>query len=63
MFDLMMPANSKEFFKYMVAIATFDLVPTEGVMGMIEVYIKTTRFEGDIKDTFQEFDYATTDPI
>ena len=63
MFDLLMPANAKGFFKHIVAIATFDLVPTEGIMSWIEQFLETTRTEGDINNTFEEFDYATTDPI
>ena len=43
MFDLLMPANTKYFFKFVVTIATFDLIPTEGILSWVGSHIRASK--------------------
>ena len=45
MINVLMPANCQLLFSYVVKIATFDLIPVDGIMEWIDKVVKT---ENDI---------------
>ena len=63
MFDLKMPANAKLFFKILVTIATFDVIPTDAIMDWIGQYIRASHVINETPQNFVEFDYVDSDPI
>ena len=58
-----MPANCKEIFKVVVMIATFDMLPIDGIMEMLDLSDYTDTFEKPLPENFSEFGYETSDPI
>ena len=63
MFNLMMPANAKYFFKFVVAIATFDLIPVDGLMDWVGQYIRASEIINETPQNFVDFDFVNSDPI
>ena len=47
----------------MIKIATFDVIPVDGVMEFIEKYVHGTDDSAMIPEVFHNFNYSSTDPI
>ena len=63
MFDLTMPANAKLFFKILVTIATFDVIPSDAIMDWIGQYIRSSHVINETPQSFVEFNFEDSDPI
>ena len=63
MFDLMMPTNATFFFRFVVAIATFDVIPVDGLMDWIGTYIRASQVANETPKSFVDFDFSDSDPI
>ena len=63
MFDLMMPANAKQFFKVLVTIAVFDVIPTNGLMDWVGKYIRASKITNETPANFVDFEFEDSDPI
>ena len=63
MFDLMMPKNAKEFFKVLVTIAVFDVIPTNGLMDWAGNHIRASKVKNETPENFVDFEFEDSDPI
>ena len=63
MFDLQMPTNAKEFFKVLVTIAVFDVIPTDGLMEWVGNYIRASKIVNETPKNFIDFEFEDSDPI
>ena len=58
-----MPANCQLLYGMLIKMATFDIVPVDGIMDFIASYLTTTDDSSLIEDHFIGFGFETTDPI
>ena len=63
MINVLMPANCQLLFTVVVKIATFDLIPVDGIMELIGRNLHTSQDAYKMPGNFEEFGYETTDPI
>ena len=61
--NVLMPANCQLLFTVVVKIATFDLIPVDGIMEEIKTHIKTAKDSYTMPENLQEFGYESTDPV
>ena len=61
--NVLMPANCKDIFRVVVMIATFDMLPIEGIMEWLDLSEFTETYEKPMPDNFKEFGYQHSDPI
>ena len=62
--NILMPANCQLIFLVVVKIATFDLLPIDGLMDKISEMIDNERVQNpDLNESFYEMGYESTDPV
>ena len=58
-----MPANCQLLFGVLIKIATFDIIPVDGIMDYIDRVIQATYDAESVGENFHEFEYESSDPI
>ena len=61
--NVLMPANSQILFSVIVRVATFDLIPVEGIMDWIQEKFQASPDHIEVGDNWKEFEYYSTDPV
>ena len=57
MINVLMPANCQLLFTIVVKVATFDMIPVDGIMDKINQVIRTKNDEYSMQENFQAFGY------
>ena len=58
-----MPANTKYFFRFIITIATFDLIPTEGILSWAGSHIRASKVLNEMPENFVDFEFEDSDPV
>ena len=61
--NVLMPANCRLLFSILIKMATFDLLPVDGIMEFIAEILTATDDSSMVEQNFNEFGFDTTDPI
>ena len=63
MINVVMPANCQMLFSFIVKVATFDLIPVDGIMDSLNKIMPTDTNEYEIQQNWIEFGYESTNPV
>ena len=61
--NIMMPSNAQYLFKILVSIATFNILPTEGVIDEIEEWLGIVNDDFYLTESFLDFQFDSSGPI